>query len=326
YDGTDVWTWMNHQRTMSIMQAWETAYIVTAHGTMDDVIEWETQGLPWSRVMARDARRGWTGAAIEMDHTWLGFLDTPNFRFSEFSFRRDVSFPAFTNFSLNLDRPGRLSYYNAALEWSCPWNDFAGGIVDEFYRYQVVLRVFDPAREGYETVPDTGTVDVTPRRLQSFRVFPHVSYEWQNRQLPNEEFVQGGTVTPDEHGLLTVRRFRVTKRGNRLIIRAPGDPVSRFEKMEDFGIGPVYPNPTLGMCVVPWALSSGNRLSLVVRDVLGRSRRTLLEGEDRPGIGSTVWDGRADDGSLLPAGVYFVCASTARGKWRAVKVVLSANR
>ena len=43
-----------------------------------------------------------------------------------------------------------------------------------------------------------------------------------------------------------------------------------------------------------------------VYDLLGRRVRTLYDGEAAAGRQVWVWDGRGDDGSLLPAGRYFV--------------------
>jgi flagellar hook assembly protein FlgD len=46
-------------------------------------------------------------------------------------------------------------------------------------------------------------------------------------------------------------------------------------------------------------------VSLQVFDVSGSLVRTLVDGRREPGVYSEFWDGRGDDDSALPSGVYF---------------------
>ena len=62
------------------------------------------------------------------------------------------------------------------------------------------------------------TVNITPRRLQQFKVIPGATYDWQNRSVKNNELVAEGTVTADADGLITVKDFEITPSGNRLSI------------------------------------------------------------------------------------------------------------
>lgn len=67
------------------------------------------------------------------------------------------------------------------------------------------------------------------------------------------------------------------------------------------------PSPARGGARISFALDRARHLRLAIHDLAGRRVRTLVPGEMRaPGAHSEVWDGRADDGSLLPAGVYLV--------------------
>jgi flagellar hook assembly protein FlgD len=54
----------------------------------------------------------------------------------------------------------------------------------------------------------------------------------------------------------------------------------------------------------------------------GRRVRLLREGETPAGTVRLVWDGRSDDGRLVPAGAYFfrVAAGSSEGRVRAVVV------
>jgi hypothetical protein len=56
----------------------------------------------------------------------------------------------------------------------------------------------------------------------------------------------------------------------------------------------------------------GRSLRVTVHDLLGRSRRTLVDGQRYAGEGAFTWDGRDDDGGAVPPGLYVVRAEALR--------------
>ena len=66
-----------------------------------------------------------------------------------------------------------------------------------------------------------------------------------------------------------------------------------------------YPNPFNPMCTIRYDIPTAGSVSLRVFDVSGSTVRTLVNAWREPGIYSELWDGKADDGSALPSGVYF---------------------
>jgi len=54
----------------------------------------------------------------------------------------------------------------------------------------------------------------------------------------------------------------------------------------------------------------GSRVRVFVHDLLGRPRRLLVDGQRILGEGAFLWDGRDDQGSPVPAGIYIVRAET----------------
>ena len=72
------------------------------------------------------------------------------------------------------------------------------------------------------------------------------------------------------------------------------------------GLRPPAPNPTRGPMTVSFSLAQEGRVRLGVYDVSGRLVRWLVDGERRAGTGTVVWDGTAESGIRLGAGVYFV--------------------
>jgi len=81
---------------------------------------------------------------------------------------------------------------------------------------------------------------------------------------------------------------------------SPDTPVPR-----DFALYPGRPNPTRRGQLVRFDLPQAARVRLHVFDIHGRIVRTALEGAWLPaGRHDWYWDGRADDGSRLRAGIY----------------------
>ena len=54
----------------------------------------------------------------------------------------------------------------------------------------------------------------------------------------------------------------------------------------------------------------GSRIRVFVHDLLGRPRRLLVDGQRILGEGAFLWDGRDDQGTPVPAGIYIVRAET----------------
>jgi hypothetical protein len=72
------------------------------------------------------------------------------------------------------------------------------------------------------------------------------------------------------------------------------------------GLRPPAPNPTRGTTTVSYALAQAGRVQLGVYDVSGRLVRQLVDGERHAGTETVIWNGTAESGARLGAGVYFV--------------------
>ena len=76
----------------------------------------------------------------------------------------------------------------------------------------------------------------------------------------------------------------------------------------------VSPNPSLGDLTASFTLPRAvPRAELVVFDPAGRRVRTLVHGGLDAGEHRIVWDGRADDGTRAPAGIFFIRLDTSVG-------------
>jgi flagellar basal-body rod modification protein FlgD len=65
------------------------------------------------------------------------------------------------------------------------------------------------------------------------------------------------------------------------------------------------PNPSGGDVALRFTLPRGGHARLVVLDLAGRRVRTLADHGFAAGEQAVRWDGRADDGALVRAGMYF---------------------
>ncbi|MBD3336484.1 MAG: T9SS type A sorting domain-containing protein, partial [Candidatus Eisenbacteria bacterium] len=75
-----------------------------------------------------------------------------------------------------------------------------------------------------------------------------------------------------------------------------------------------HPNPTRGATTLSFKLGLEGYTILQIFDVQGRRVRTLLNGRSGGGSASVDWDGRTDEGRLVPEGVYVVSLRGAEGR------------
>jgi hypothetical protein len=76
------------------------------------------------------------------------------------------------------------------------------------------------------------------------------------------------------------------------------------------GLSQNAPNPFNPLTRIKFTVAVSGEVSLRIYDIAGRVLRTVVDGWRDAGEYSEVWDGRADDGSVLPSGVYFYSLKT----------------
>jgi hypothetical protein len=78
-----------------------------------------------------------------------------------------------------------------------------------------------------------------------------------------------------------------------------------------FTLGQAYPNPFNPVTHIDFSLAGEGSTRLVVYDVLGRTVRTLITGQDMTaGFYSVSWDGRDRAGRAVGNGLYFYRLTT----------------
>lgn len=224
YNNTGVYDWMNLQQMVGTMRAEPMSLLMVGHGKLDDVIDWQTQGLPIVAAL-NNAHVAFTAENRgNWDHTWMGFdyqndaMFSANGERTDWIFRKDSSLIAFSNASGSgplVSPPTGTDYYNVDLDWSVPWNNFGAAIIDSSTQFAVTLR----SRAGVQTA------DVTPQRTAVFKATPGQTVTWQNINVSTSQVMQSGSVMADSVGLVTVPGVQIlTDSGNRLVLNRATSP------------------------------------------------------------------------------------------------------
>jgi pimeloyl-ACP methyl ester carboxylesterase len=227
-DGTGVYDWQNHEANAVDRLGAESVPLGIAHGRLDEAICWPQEGRGVYAAL-NAGKRCWGGYVDDRDHQWMSYLGCPP------SFDPDESLVPFSGLRMilnetvpglsNCSRDGSLpplgppaapEQYNAVIDWSSSWDPWDGAPYEDFSMWRMSLRTTDG---------QPATVDVTPRRTQTFKPWPDgVPYTWTNRKVSDNSIVGSGIVSTDANGILTVPGFAVSPEGNRLQIEGPLPP------------------------------------------------------------------------------------------------------
>jgi hypothetical protein len=209
-DGTPVWNYFDDVWYLRQYPARETPFIIWSNGKNDTAIGWP-QAFDFYRAMQETKRPHmflW-GQAGHGSRTVMPL--NHDGRVNPIDMRIDQSQPAFTRCSLD-DNPGngdpdigaKEGGINLWLYWETT------NVVDEAGEWQMTVRLLDKAPK------DECIVDLTPRRLQRFKVSPGASVDWTSTSGGTQ--VQSGKIAADQNGLITIEGLRVGKAGNRVRI------------------------------------------------------------------------------------------------------------
>ncbi len=92
-----------------------------------------------------------------------------------------------------------------------------------------------------------------------------------------------------------------------LMVDSIGEPLSVQKSVPGpAGYLRVAPNPAPGDMLVSFTRNGGRSYELAVFNLRGRRVRKIVSGPGTETSGQAVFDGRGDDGRMLPSGVYFV--------------------
>jgi pimeloyl-ACP methyl ester carboxylesterase len=210
-DGTPVWDYFNDDWYLRTYPERDTPFITWANGKNDAGIGW-AQAVDFLKAM-QETKRPHLFVWGQNGHRERAAMPLSNEqRVMPLDLRVDQSQPAFTKCSLDGnpgdgdpndgDKQGGVNLY---LTWQTK------DIVDEDKVWEMTVLLTNKAPQ------EKCTVDLTPRRLQKFKVKPGEAVKWTSTSGSNNES-QSGTVTADKHGLITIEGLKLTKTGVRVRI------------------------------------------------------------------------------------------------------------
>jgi pimeloyl-ACP methyl ester carboxylesterase len=193
------------------------------------VVDFFAQNDPWSKsqpLLLRAAQAGryplvaaWGPFGHTAFSTAIGKYpqDDVTLAFPWSNIRKDAAYPVFTSASSDqlppqmgesagFDESGQI---NAYFRWK--------NLQDSAKKFAIQLWLAHPTvANPPHAMPETSTADITPRRLQLFRVHPGKGYRW--RLLREGKSVASGTVFPDAANLLTIPRVTLNLTPAELVI------------------------------------------------------------------------------------------------------------
>jgi pimeloyl-ACP methyl ester carboxylesterase len=210
-DGTPVWNYFDDAWYLRRYPDKEIGFVTFSNGKNDKGIGW-AQAVDFYRAL-QETRRPHLFVWGQAGHNQRGIMPQGGGeRTMTIDIRIDQSLPAFTNCSLD-QNPGNgdpsdgdpKGQINAYLYWE------TANIVDERGSWEMTIGLVDKAPQN------SATVDITPRRLQKFKVSPNERIQWTNVSLKDRKTIQSGQVIADRLGLITVKKIQVGKGKNRIL-------------------------------------------------------------------------------------------------------------
>jgi pimeloyl-ACP methyl ester carboxylesterase len=210
--GLRVFQWMDGREQARIERHRGSAPMVGFCGINDNVTGWPEKIAYFQAMQAQNAGGAWFWDEREHydapDQTeWAPMAVSRQV----YKYRLNQSYPAFTNCSTNStfgDGNPATADPIGQINGMVDWDETATS--ESQLRWEVTLKTRSvTTRDGIIGAPPALTVDVTPRRLQSFIVAEHVQYRYEVRRKTDGALIQSGTATPDQDAVLTLPQIRV---------------------------------------------------------------------------------------------------------------------
>ena len=219
--GARVFQWMDGREQARIERHRGSAPMVAFCGINDTVVGWAEKVAYFQSMQANDAGGAWFWD--ERGH-YTALEQTEWFPMSAakllYKYRVDQSYPAFTNCSTNSNfgngdptTADPIGQINGLVDWD------ETATTETQLRWEVTLKTRSVSTlDGILGAPPALTVDVTPRRLQSFIVAQNVTYRFEVRRKSDNVLIQSGAASADQDAMLTLPQVQVVDGGVRLAV------------------------------------------------------------------------------------------------------------
>ena len=219
--GARVFQWMDGREQARIERHRGSAPMVAFCGINDNIVGWAEKVAYFQAIQAQNGGGTWfwderTHYTPHDQTEWAPMMAPRQL----YKYRLDQSYPAFTNCSTNSNfgngdpaTAEPIGQINALVDWD------ETATTETQLRWEVTLRTRSVAtRDGIIGAPASLTVDVTPRRMQSFIVAQNVLYRFEVRRKSDGVLIQNGTAMADEDAVLTLPQVTVLDGGVQLAV------------------------------------------------------------------------------------------------------------
>jgi len=275
-NGMPVYKWMDIGYLAQSNPSLDYPPLIDQHGSKDGLHPMYIHTYVY-QTFAKTRHAIW-GEWMNIDHQTATYLN--NLPGGTFRFKKNELYPALTNASKD-DRFGHLD--SAQLISNTPVISIdSAGIMNNYIDWTSSLHKMGLANDGLIDCADSivitlkssragTTVDITPRRIQSFKVVSGNTCKWKNRAVSGGALVDSGSITVDANGLITVPAFAISATGSRLTITKGAGSGVEGEAAVDEGSGiSADPNPFNPEVLIRLTgLASASRVRFAIYDSRG---------------------------------------------------------
>lgn len=206
-EGDNVWDRLNMTKFVGEHHE-DLPFLRTINSREDNVLKWPQ--IPPLLKALNDNRHGFiSGWGLGGHNIQASQVPAVVKDFDILKLRRDVSFPAFSNSSLN-DDPGNGD----------PKDGTVTGQMGGGFDWTILADTHDAWEADIKVLVEGKAVavtDLTPRRLQQFKPKAGERYQWSNTDSTGKVY-QSGIVTADKWNLITLPKIEVSSAGNKIRI------------------------------------------------------------------------------------------------------------
>ena len=153
--------------------------------------------------------------------------------------------------------------------------------------------------EGFGITDGNGNYTITGVAQGTFNVFADVpGYNSTGTSSASTKYNSDGTTTAGSANLSVVPETPLS-------VRTPSKVQPTSYSLEQN-----YPNPFNPTTQIAFSIVQTERINISIFNILGQKVATLVDGEMGSGAHIVMWNGRNENGELLPSGVYFYRLST----------------
>jgi hypothetical protein len=232
-----------------------------------------------------DDSAGWAWA---LNYTWTDFQNWLN-QWTGDGYR-PIDIDVYPGSQGNLLYAGVMKQNPGQLGWAWAANYEWTGFESLLNQY------FNEGRRpiDYEVYLDNGVV-----KYAGCWVTDGVSHGWAvNFHVSNTEFANNLDSWRDTYGLYPIM-FNIFDQDELTGVDEPAEALPKTLVLEQN-----FPNPFNPSTTITYSLPNTGHVELVIYDMLGKKVRTLVNQEQTARNYMMTWDGRDQDGNLLPSGSY----------------------